>query len=320
MVLLAVFCAACGSSKPAAGWRPTTTVAGPTTSSTSPLPGAAPSLRSIAHIFVVLMENLGASQAMAVPSIAALAERYQSTPDFYAAAHPSLPNYLALVSGSTWGIDSDCTTCTVDGDNLGAQLSAADISWDAYFENIPSSCFLGPESPDGLYAEKHDPFAYFDDIRSSPVLCAHIEPFGDLTPLLSGPASGVPRFVWVTPNMCDDGHNCAPSVAGAWLSGFVSSVVASPAWRSGGMLIVTWDEGDTDAAMDPQTAVIAPSGGGGPVLALVVTPGAPAGRVLAGPYDDYSVLRTVEEAFGVPLLGQAAASGVQPLTAFLPSS
>jgi len=85
-------------------------------------------------------------------------------------------------------------------------------------------------------------------------------------------------------------------------------------------LIVTWDEGDNDAAMDPQTAAIVPSGGGGPVLALVVTPGAPAGRVLTGPYDDYSVLRTVEDAFGLPLLGQAAAPGVQPFSAFLPSS
>ena len=269
------------------------------------------------HVFVVVMENLGASAALSVPAFTSLAQRYQSTTGWYAASHPSLPNYLALVSGSTWGITSDCTDCTVKGPNLGTELSSAGITWGAYFEGMPSPCFLGPQSPDGSYAEKHDPFAYFDDIRSSPALCGHLQPLTALGPLLSGPASGVPRFVWVTPSLCHSGHDCAPAEAGVWLEDFVESVTASAAWRQGGLLVVTWDEGNSDTGVDPRTGKVTSSGGGGPVLTLVMAPGAPSGRVLAGPYDHYSLLATVEDVFGLPRLGAAGDAGVRPLTAFL---
>ncbi len=279
----------------------------------------APALSSLSHVFVVVMENLGASQALGTAQIAAVARRYAYTTAWYAASHPSLPNYLALASGSTWGVTSDCTSCIQSGADLGAQLSQAGVSWGAYFENMPSPCYLGPESPDGLYAQKHDPFAYFADIRSDPALCAHLQPFTALPPLLSGPATAVPRFVWVTPNLCDSGHDCSPSAAGAWLERFVSEVTASSAWQHGGLLVVTWDEGGSDAAMDPQTGTIGSSGGGGTVLGIVAAPGAQAGGVLPGPYDHYSVLKTVEEAFGLPLLGAAAAPAVAPLSAFLGS-
>ena len=279
---------------------------------------AAPSaLSSLSHVFVVVMENLGASPALATPQIAAVARRYEYTTAWYAASHPSLPNYLALVSGSTWGETSDCTSCFVSGDNLGAQLSRAGMSWGAYFENMPSPCFLGPQSPDGQYAEKHDPFAYFTGVRSDPALCAHLQPFTALPPLLSGPPGAVPRLVWVTPNECDSGHDCSPALAGVWLARFVAEVTASSAWQQGGLLVVTWDEGGGDAAMDPATGAVGPSGGGGAVLAIVVAPGTAAGRMLPGPYDHYSVVKTVEEVFGLPLLGEAAAAAVPDLTAFM---
>ena len=195
------------------------------------------------------------------------------------------------------------------------QLSAAGISWGAYFEGMPSTCFLGPQSPDGSYAQKHDPFAYFEDIRSNTALCDHLQPLSALTPLLSGPASAVPRFVWVTPNLCDDGHDCSASVAGTWLSSFVAQVTASSAWRDDGLLVVTWDEGETDAGFDPSTGAPT-SSGGGQVLTLVVTPDGPAGRSLPGPYDHYSLLRTVEDGLGLPHLGEAAAAAVSPMSAF----
>ena len=304
--------------RPAAGSR-TSTTAPHTTAPGAPTTSVPEgSLASVSHVFVVVMENLGARAAGSVPAYAALAHRYQSTTSWYAASHPSLPNYLALVSGSTWAITSDCTSCLVQGPNLGAQLSAAGVTWGAYFEGMPAPCFLGPQSPDGSYAEKHDPFAYFDDIRSSPALCHHLQPLTSLTPLLAGPASGVPRFVWVTPNMCHSGHDCSPAEAGSWLEGFVGSVTASPAWRQGGLLVVTWDEGDGDAGVDPRTGTVTSSGGGGPVLTLVAAPGAPGGTVRAGPYCHYSLLATVEDVFGLAKLGGAAGAGVRPLTAFLP--
>lgn len=288
----------------------TTKVAPPGSTSTSQPASTAPS-----HIFVVLMENLDASAAMAVPSIAALAHQYQWTTNWYAIGHPSLPNYLALASGSTWGVTSDCTTCLQSGPDLGSQLSAAGVSWDAYFEGMPSPCFLGPQSSDASYAQKHDPFAYFTDIRSSPALCAHLQPLDALNTVLAGPASAAPRFVWVTPNLCHSGHDCSPAVAGAWLSSFVAQVTASAAWHQGGALFVTWDEGVGDAGLDPVTGTLN-SGGGGAVLTIAAVEGAPSGRQLAGPFDHYSLLRFVETALGVPALGAAADAGVPSLAPF----
>ncbi len=262
------------------------------------------------------MENLSASGALAVPSIAALAHRYAWASSWYATAHPSLPNYLALVSGRTWGVSSDCTGCLQPGPDLGAQLEAAGISWGAYFEGMPSPCFLGDQSADGSYAAKHDPFRYFLDVRDSPAACAHLQPLGALVPLLQGPAAAVPRVVWVTPSMCHSGHDCSPATAGAWLSSFVAQVTASAAWRAGGLLVVTWDEGSGDAGVDPTTGAVSSQGGGGRVLTLVVAPGIPPGTTVAVAYTHVSLLRTIEDALGLPLLGHAASPGVRPMTAF----
>jgi len=275
---------------------------------------------AFSHLFVVVMENEERQGALATPQVATLARRYASAGDWYAVAHPSLPNYLAMVSGSTWGVTSDCSACDQPGPDLGAQLSAAGITWGAYMEGLPRPCFLGAQSADGSYADKHDPFVYFTDVRSRPAVCSHVQPYASLRGLLSPgtDAARVPRFVWVTPDLCDDGHNCGPSVSGPWLAAFVASVTASPAWADGGALVVTWDEGADadDRGIDPATGKVQGTGGGGNVLTLVIAPGVPAGRSVGVPYDHYSLLRTVEDAFGLPLLGAAASPGTTPLSAF----
>jgi hypothetical protein len=254
-----------------------------------------------AHVFIVVMENLGLAPAMATPGFATLADRYASATNYWAITHPSLPNYLALTSGSTWGITSDCTDCYVRAQNLGAQLSAAGISWGAYFEGVPASCYLDPYSS-ADYAGKHNPFRYYSDIRTSASLCDHLQPFGVLQGLLREPAAAVPRFVWVTPNLCDDGHDCAPNVAAAWLDGFVAAVVKSAAWSDGGVLFVTWDESESGGA------------GGGKVLTLVISPDVRRGLVVDADYTHYSLLATIEDAFGLPLLRNAGTA--RPMSAF----
>ncbi len=322
LVVTATTLAACSAPTPVAARRPpaaTTTSTAPASSApTSGTPGATgrEGVPAFAHIFVVVMENLGAQAAMAVPSLATLAHRYQSTTQWLAASHPSLPNYLALVSGQTWGVQSDCTSCYQRGTDLADQLTAAGVSWGAYFEGMPAPCYLGPSSADGSYAEKHDPFAYFEDLRSSAAACAHLQPLGSLVPLLSGPAAAVPRFVWVTPSMCHSGHDCPATAAADWLQRFVTTVTASAAWQDHGLLVVTWDEGDTDAGVDPASGLVRSGGGGGPVLAIVAAPGMPAGRTPAGAYSHYSLLRTVEDALGLAWLAHAGDAGVRPLTAF----
>lgn len=257
------------------------------------------------HVFVVMMENLGYVPAMATSGFASLAHRYARATNYWAIRHPSLPNYLALTSGNTWGVTSDCTTCYVSADNLGAQLSAAHLSWGAYLEDVPSACYLAPYAVSPLYAGKHNPFRYYDDIRSNKTLCSHLQPYGRLEQALRSPKSSIPRFVWVTPNLCDDGHNCPPAEAAAWLDGFVSLVVHSSAWQKRGVLFVTWDESESGGAM------------GGKVLTLVISPLVRKGLAVGTYYTHYSMLATIEDAYDLPLLENARHA--RPLAAFFRS-
>ncbi len=287
------------SAAPATG-PATTTVSGaaaasaPPATATATAAAGASGLPPFRHIFLVVMENLGYAAAMATPGLAQLAHRYASATNYDAVAHPSLPNYLALASGGTWGVTSDCFSCYQNERNLGSQLSAAGIAWGAYMEGLPSACDLTPYYLPANYAGKHDPFRYFTDIRDSRSLCAHIQPLTALH--LASP----PAFAWITPNLCHDGHNCPPTQAAAWLDGFVAKVTASAAWRDGGVLFVTWDEGNGGDTR----------GGGGHILTLVIAPGLPAGERIAQPFNHYALLHTVEAALGVPPLGAAARAPV----------
>lgn len=265
------------------------------------------------HVFVVVMENLGYQSALAAPGFAAIANHYALATQYYAASHPSLPNYLAMTSGSTWGVSSDCTDCLINEPNLASELAGAHISFGAFIEGIPTSCYLDPYG--GVdYAGKHDPFRYYIDVRSSRNLCSKIRPESELPRLLAGPASGVPRFTWVTPDLCHDGHDCAPSVAATWLSGFVAQLTRSAAWRDQGVLFVTWDEseGDVSAVVPPGRVVSCC--GGGRVATFVIAPNLREGSRVSVPYNHYSLLATIEDAFGLPLLAQA--KNATPLAAF----
>src|SRR5579884_375824 len=118
-----------------------------------------------AHIALIVMENKSYGSVIgspAAPFITGLATRYASASAMYAVSHPSLPNYLALTGGSTFGISSDCTGCSVRATSLVDQLQAAGISWKAYMEGLPHACYTGADT--GEYAKRHDPFAYYTDI------------------------------------------------------------------------------------------------------------------------------------------------------------
>ena len=128
-----------------------------------------------------MIENAEYPEVIGSPSapyINSLAGRYGLATQSYAVTHPSLPNYLALTSGSTHGIDSDCTSCSVSAPNIVDQLEAAGLTWKAYMEDLPHPCFLGASA--GGYAKKHDPFAYYVDIASDRARCERIVPFSAL--------------------------------------------------------------------------------------------------------------------------------------------
>ncbi len=259
------------------------------------------------------MENLDYASALATPGLARLADTYALATRYYAVAHPSLPNYLALTSGGTWGVTSDCTSCYRNAPNLLSQLAAARESFDVFLEGVPSACYLAPYG--GVdYAGKHNPFRYYLDVRASRSLCAHLRPYSKLAPLLMGPAARVPRFVWVTPDLCHDGHDCPAATAATWLTGFVGAVTKSAAWRQGGVLFVSWDESNgEDSAVLPGGRVVA-NGGGGQVMTLVIASGLRHGLRVGVPYNHYSLLATVEDGLGLPLLGKARTA--TPMRAF----
>jgi hypothetical protein len=260
-----------------------------------------------AHIAVIVMENeeygavVGSPLA---PFINALARRYALATSMYAITHPSLPNYLALTGGSTFGIDSDCTGCSVGATSIVDQLEAAHLSWRAYMEDLPRPCFSGPSA--GEYAKKHDPFAYYNRIASTPRRCANIVA---LTQLAVDERHGtLPRFLWITPNLCHDMHDCSVSTGDRFLAGLVPRLLSS--LGRGGLLFLTWDEGSSDAGCCRLAS-------GGRVVTILAGPGARSRARLSVPTDHYSVLQTIEDLLGLMRLRGAACACTPSLAPLL---
>jgi hypothetical protein len=250
---------------------------------------------------LLLLENhsysdvIGSSSA---PSLNALAQHYGLATRSYGCCHPSLPNYLDLVAGTSFGITDDCTNCSVDGSTIADQMVQAGHDWRAYMEAMPTPCYMGA-SAGGLYAKKHDPFMYFAHIRNDSAACAKVQPFSAFYPALD--AGQLPAYTFVTPDMCHDGHDCSLQQSDAWVGGFVTRVTGSSWFAGGGVLIVTYDEGTSSEGCCQGAA-------GGHIATWVVSRGTPAGARLATPVDHAGVLRTIEELYGLPLLGDARCS------------
>ena len=255
---------------------PTSVTAAPS----SPTAAGGASAPPHGHVFVIVMENKSAAEARAQPFTAMMAREYGVLTNYDAITHPSAPNYLALTSGSTWGRHDD-GYAVLPPDDVGHQLTAAARTWRAYMEDLPPDC----RQDSNLYAVKHDPFAYFGG--SCP---PQVVPLADLTADLAGTT---PSFVWITPNLCNDGHDCSASTADGWLSHEVPAILASPAWQSGGALFVTWDEDDGSGANQVATLIISPT----------LRPTQPNQS-----YSHYSLLATIEDRLGLPRLAAVAST------------
>lgn len=316
----ALLLAACGSNtstSTAAPNKPTSTsstiISKATTTSTSTSTTNVPTYKH-PHIFVVVIENLGFDAAMATPILRQLANRWSYASDYFATTHPSLPNYLSLIGGSTFSITSDCTNCFINAPNLPTELSQHGVSWDAYMESVPSDCFLSPYAPSGLYAGKHDPFVYFENIRNTTSLCHHIKPLTSLEASMSNTTSQLAHFIWITPNICNDGHNCSAAKAASWLTYLVSKITSTSAWKNNGALYVTWDEGNGgDYRKMTDRGTVTATGGGGHVLTLIIEPNNAPGTIDRQPLNHYSLLKTIETNFKVPELGKSSASTLHVL-------
>lgn len=282
-----------------------------TATSATHLPATAASARPVPafkHIFVIVMENkdysriIGSDQA---PYMSALAQQHGVASNSYGIRHPSLPNYLAITGGDTFGITSNCTDCFVNQPNLVDQLEASGKSWKAYMESMPSPCFVGDAVP--LYKQKHNPFIYYDNIRTNPARCNKIVPFTQFTADIK--ANALPDFVWITPNMCSDMHDCPVSAGDIWLKTWVPQILASPAWKDQGVLFITFDEGTGTSGCCGNAA-------GGRIATLVLSPLGRPGFTSEVPYTHYSLLRTIETAWKLPLMGQADCDCALPMADF----
>jgi len=244
---------------------------------------------SFTRVVVVVFENHEATSIAgnpAAPTFNALARRYARLTDYDAVAHPSLPNYLALVSGSTHGISSDCTDCVVNAASLADTLAAAGKTWKTYAENLPYAGFTGASA--GRYAKKHDPFLYFRDVARSRPRRDRVVPFTRFAGDLAG--HRLPDFSLLVPNLCNDMHDCSVATGDSWLKEHVKPLLHSPELR-GGVVFVVFDEGTSDR------------GGGGHVDALALGPTVRRGSKFAQATNHYGLLRSIEDAWGLPRLG-----------------
>jgi hypothetical protein len=270
---------------------------------TTPSPKAHLTAGPPAHIAVIVMENeeygdiVGSS---ATPFINGLAGSYGLATSAYAITHPSLPNYLALTGGSTFGISSDCTDCSAPGRGLAGQLRAHNISWKAYMEDLPHPCFRGAGTAE--YAKKHDPFVYYRGVSA----CGRIVPLSELD--RDERQHALPTFIWITPNLCNDMHDCSTATGDHFLSGLVPRLLR--ALGTSGLLFLTWDEGSSDDGCCRLAS-------GGHIAMIVAGAEARPRARMRTPVDHYSVLQTIEDLLDLPRLGGAACACTPSLAPLL---
>ena len=227
------------------------------------------------HVFVIMEENHsldGVIGDAAAPTFTDLAHTYGEAENYYGVTHPSLPNYIALVGGSNFGLNADDVTAHFSAPNLADQLESHGHTWASYEESMPYAGYLGATYPSqgALYASKHNPFAHFDDVLNNPARLQNIKPFSDFATDLA--RNKVADFNLVVPNQCHDMHGgvyatinpgdgspCPYSDASgdpfdeqlkakadAWLASTVSMIMHSKAWTGNSAIFIVADEADFD--------------------------------------------------------------------------
>ncbi len=280
----------CGASPPLAVATPTP-LAATSQATQSATTGPSPTTtRAMDHVFVVVMENHAYSQVWgtaSTPYTTAFVKANALAANYHAVTHPSLPNYLDLVAGGNYGITDDCNpspSCHVSARNLADNLDAAGLSWKGYFESMPKPCSA---SDSGDYIAHHNPFVYFDDIRTDTARCvAHVVNDRALATDLASSAT-TPNFALIVPNNCHNTHDCSVAKGDAWLASNLPPILQSPACtRERCLLILLWDEDDKSESNH--------------VLTVFAGSAARTGYVSNAAYDHFDLLATVESLLHLP--------------------
>ena len=303
----------------------------------SSAPASAATTR-LQRVFVIMMENQGFDDVIGhnnaagnpdTPYITQLAQRYGLSTYSFGVTHPSLPNYLALVSGQTYNIADDNPSCyaqppqspcdTATGLNIVDELEAAHIPWEVFEQSMPQAGYLGPQypvNPNGpvLYAQKHNPLVYYKSIAQNMSRRARIVPLNDnadqLRYALSNPLIA-PRLSIIVPDQCHDMHGTLGCqkidyllmMGDAYVRKLIDVIVHSPSYTPDSAIILTWDENDYSSNLG---CCLSPPVGGGHIATIVITPRYRHPLESALPSNHYTTLRTIEDALGLRALGKSA--------------
>jgi hypothetical protein len=260
-------------------------------------------------VFTIVFENENAANVLtpSAPYFVELAARYGNAEAYTSNTHPSLVNYIMMTSGTTGGIttnDDPATNKTIDGTaHLAEQLDAARVPWRAYMESMGEPCRLASEEP---YGARHNPFVYYTSLTSDAARCRDrvVDFDAHFTEDL---AADRYRYMWITPNNCNNMHDCPVQTADAWLRRVMGQIMESPGYKRGGVVFVLFDEGRLRIF-----------NAGANVVGIVVSPQLVApGMSSQTAFDHRSYLATVEDIFGMPRL--ATTIDATPMSEFLRS-
>ncbi|MCW2286400.1 phospholipase C [Rhodoblastus acidophilus] len=285
--------------------------------------------RRLDHVFVLVLENRGFDDAVLngpTPFLRELAERAGLATQYFGVAHPSLPNYLALVGGDTFGIRDDRPSCfasdltpgaacnRIDGDSLAEQLTAAGLTYAVYAESLPAPGAMvaaAPSRAEPLYAQKHNPFPFFTPFAQNAEARARMKPLDAFAQDLDQDA---PNFALIVPNQCHDGHGLGTCGDRDQLARDYDATVrdvfarirASKAWSARAVFVVTFDEGARPIYPNPPSEIARRvAGADNHIATLVATPCGQPVRETAR-LDHYALLATIEDGFGLVRLRKAA--------------
>jgi phosphatidylinositol-3-phosphatase len=305
LALVAAVAAACSgtaatqtpTTAPATLTQPTATASGGAQATARISPSQNPDgVPDFDHVYVIVMENKEHGEIVgsaAAPYINSLVARYGLATNYFAARHPSQPNYIALTSGGLQGTNSN-NNYDLDVPSLFDQVEESGRTWHMYAQGYPGNCFTGASAApvadgpgaSGDYARKHNPAISYVSISRNPARCASITGLAGFDPAAFD-------FEMIIPNQINDMHSSSVKTGDDFLAAFVPSILESPAFANS-VLFLTWEEGTTNVEV------------GGRVATIVVTPGMTPGWRDDGHRTHYSMLRTIELAWGLPLLGEAA--------------
>ena len=253
------------------------------------------------HVYLVALENTNYSDVIgssAMPYLNGLANQYGLATQYYADTHPSIGNYFMWTTGQI--ITNDDTkvpqTFPISSDNVVREILAAGKTWKQYAESIPSVGYLGDDSTccGGQYYAHHAPLPYMADAQTATQL-PNTVPFTQFATDLKN--STLPNYSFITPNGCNDGHDCGLDVADSWLQTNIDPLIKSAQFQKDGLLVIAFDESGSDN-----------TNGGGRVVAVIISPFSKPGFKSTTLYQEESVLRLMLEGLGIKVLPGAAAT------------